>query len=114
MTTRIAAVAADDAARDYASDAEYRAYTDKVAPYRVIAKAVILARSRQDITQQQLAEAIGTTASAISRIESGEHAINLETLNKLGTALGISFVVGSPRGATEDAVGVYFYARYRP
>lgn len=48
---------------------------------------------------------LGTTDSAISRIESGERAISLETLRKLGVALDIVFLVGSTdaaRAATTD------------
>ncbi len=56
------------------------------------------------ITQQQLATAIGTTASAISRLESGEHPVNFETVSKLGSALGITFAVGSPSGAGKNCV----------
>lgn len=36
-----------------------------------------------------------TTASAISRIESGRHATSLQTLKKLGAAFGARAVFGS-------------------
>ena len=38
-----------------------------LAPYRVIARAVILGRTDMGITQEQLGAALGTTGSAISR-----------------------------------------------
>jgi len=53
------------------------------------------ARQVRGWTQKRLAEAIGTTDTAISRVESGRHPISLETLTKLGSALDIAFVVGS-------------------
>lgn len=87
------------AAARYARSERYRAQHDRLAPYRVIAKAVIYARADNGWTQKQLAEAIGTTDSAISRLESGRNPITLETLRKLGSALGITFVVGSTSGA---------------
>jgi ribosome-binding protein aMBF1 (putative translation factor) len=84
------------AGRRYERSAEYRAQHDRLAPYRVIAGAVILGRSAKGLTQEQLAALLGTTGSAISRIESGRHPVSLETLAKLGSALGIAFAVGAP------------------
>jgi ribosome-binding protein aMBF1 (putative translation factor) len=93
------------AAERYRTDADYRAAHDRLAPYRAIARAVILARVAKRLTQRDLAGMLGTTDSAISRIESGERAISLETLRKLGVALDIVFLVGSAdaaRAATTD------------
>jgi Predicted transcription factor, homolog of eukaryotic MBF1 len=89
---------------DYANDPEYRAIHDRLAPCRVIARAVILERGRRGWTQPQLADRMATSFTAISRIESGRHPITLETLSKLGTALGISFVVGAPAEGGEYVV----------
>ena len=87
---------AEAAATDrFARSERYRAQHDRLAPYRAIARAVILARADRGWTQNRLAEAIGTTGTAISRVESGRHPISLETLTKLGSALDIAFVVGS-------------------
>ena len=86
----------EEAASDrYQRDPAYRAAHDRLAPYRVIARAVILARVARHLTQRDLAGMLGTTDTAISRIESGERAISLETLRKLGAALDIVFLVGS-------------------
>jgi transcriptional regulator with XRE-family HTH domain len=52
----------------------------------------------------QLGAAIGTTGSAISRIESGTRPVTLDTLGKLGAAHDITFVVGSPRAASAGCV----------
>jgi ribosome-binding protein aMBF1 (putative translation factor) len=67
------------AAERYRTDADYRAAHDRLAPYRAIARAVILARVAKRLTQRDLAGMLGTTDSAISRIESGERAISLAT-----------------------------------
>ena len=94
----------DEAASDrYNRDAGYREAHDRLAPYRVIARAVILARVAKHLTQRDLARMLGTTDSAISRIESGERAISLETLRKLGVALDIVFLVGSTDAAAAVA-----------
>jgi transcriptional regulator with XRE-family HTH domain len=87
----------------YDRDEQYRAAHDRLAPYRVIARAVILARVAKHLTQRDLAGMLGTTDSAISRVESGERAISLETLRKLGVALDIVFLVGSTDAATAVA-----------
>ena len=84
-------------------DPAYRAAHDRLAPYRVIARAVILARVARHLTQRDLAGMLGTTDTAISRIESGERAISLETLRKLGAALDIVFLVGSTGAVTASA-----------
>jgi len=94
------------AARRYAHSPEYRAQHDKLAPCRVIARAVILGRADKGLTQEGLGAAIGTTGSAISRIESGTRPVKLETLGKLGAALDITFAVGSPGGAGSQCVVV--------
>jgi ribosome-binding protein aMBF1 (putative translation factor) len=94
----------EGAAERYRRDAAYRAAHDRLAPYRVIARAVILARVARHLTQRDLAGMIGTTDSAISRIESGERAISLETLRKLGAALDIVFLVGSTDATIASAI----------
>lgn len=98
--------ASEGAARRAARSTVYRDQAAKLAPYRVVARAVILGRADKGLTQEQLGTALGTTGSAISRIESGTRPVTLETLGKLGAALDISFVVGSARGAGSDCVVV--------
>lgn len=44
-------------------------------------------RNEQNITQEEFAEKIGTTQSAIARIENGEQNLSTETLSKISAAL---------------------------
>lgn len=44
-------------------------------------------REFREMTQEQLAEAIGTTASVISLIENGQRQLSLKWLQRLGPAL---------------------------
>ena len=74
--------------------AEYRAEQERLAPYEALARMVIARRIRYGLTQEQLAERMGTSVSAISRLESGQHRPNVETLEKLGQAFGERFVLG--------------------
>lgn len=74
--------------------AEYRAEQERLAPYEALARMVIARRIRYSLTQEQLADRMGTSISAISRLESGQHRPNVETLEKLGNAFGERFVFG--------------------
>jgi transcriptional regulator with XRE-family HTH domain len=98
--------ASEGGARRAARSKEYREHAAQLAPYRVIARAIILGRTDKSLTQDQLGAALGTTGSAISRIESGTRPVTLDTLGKLGAALDITFVVGSPRAASPGCVVV--------
>lgn len=61
---------------------------------------VIARRIRYGLTQGQLAARMGTSISAISRLENGAHRPNVETLERLGLAFGERLVMGF-----EDADG---------
>lgn len=84
--------------------AAYRREMERLEPYEKLARAVIQLRMRQHLTQEQLAGRIGTTASAISRLESGQHMPSIETLRKLAHAYGGHLLVGFevPGEATKD------------
>lgn len=75
-------------------DPEFRAEYERLAPCEELARIVIMRRASLSLTQAELAARMGTTASAISRIESGQHATSARTLKKLGDAFGGRAVVG--------------------
>jgi transcriptional regulator with XRE-family HTH domain len=62
---------------------------------------VIKHRLAQGLTQKELAERMGTSHSAISRIESGQHATSAETMRRLAAALGLRFVQGFESGSSK-------------
>lgn len=78
----------DAATRRRASDPKYAELEKKYEVALAIADLVILHRTRAKITQDQLASRMGTSVSAISRLESGFHIPSMETLRKLAEALG--------------------------
>lgn len=82
------------ARRRYRRSAGYREHHARWAPYREIARVVILARADREWTQKQLADALGTTNTAVSRIESGRHGVSLDTLQKLARVLNVTFTIG--------------------
>lgn len=51
-------------------------------------------RAELGLSQQEVAERMGATASMISRIESGQHHTSTETLRRLAEALGGRAVFG--------------------
>jgi ribosome-binding protein aMBF1 (putative translation factor) len=76
------------ASRRRASDPKYAELEKKYALALAIADLAVLHRTRAKITQAQLASRMGTSVSAISRLESGFHVPSMETLRKLADALG--------------------------
>ena len=79
---------------------EYRTELTRLEPYENIARQVIQLRMIHGISQEELARRVGTTKSAISRLESGHHAPTVATLNKVavgfGGQLAISFEIPGP------------------
>jgi ribosome-binding protein aMBF1 (putative translation factor) len=88
----------DAIARRARRDPEYRAELERIWPYEQIARQVIRLRMDQGLSQQALAERVGTTKSAISRLESGHHPSTVATLNKIALAFGARLVVSFEKG----------------
>lgn len=82
-------------------DPAFREEYERLAPYEELARMVIMRRAALEITQAELAARMGTTASAVSRIESGQHATNAQTLKKLADAFGIRAVIGFESGSAK-------------
>ena len=93
-TSPIGAAVADDDERWAARDPAYRAQRDARAAYREIAWILIKYRMDHGLTQQQLAERVGTSYSQISRLESGRQKTNLDTLLRIAHALDLKVEIG--------------------
>jgi len=69
-------------------DEEFKAEYEKLKPrYELIAQ-IIDARSEQNITQEELAQMVGTQKSNISRFESGSYNPSLDFVIKIAKSLG--------------------------
>ncbi len=102
MTTSSAlgSTAADAARRRAVLSAVYRAERGRLEPYEAIARQVIALRAQHGLSQEELAERIGTSHSQISRIESGQHRTSVETLRRIAEAFDASLVISfEPRVA---------------
>lgn len=65
-----------------------KAYEEMEEEYR-LARELLAARSKFGLTQEAVAELMGTTKSAVSRLEAvGKHAPSLTTLKKYAQAVG--------------------------
>ena len=63
------------------------AYAEADAEFAVI-EAMIRARAEAGLTQEALAERMGTTQSAVARLEGGRVSPTVETLRKYAKAVG--------------------------
>ncbi|MDA8267656.1 MAG: helix-turn-helix transcriptional regulator [Actinomycetota bacterium] len=86
--------AADASRRRAERSAAYRAEQARLAPYEDVARMIIRLRMDHDLTQEALAQRVGTSKAAISRLESGRHAPTAETLRKIAGAFGGHLVIG--------------------
>ncbi|HUW78093.1 MAG TPA: UDP-N-acetylglucosamine 1-carboxyvinyltransferase [Candidatus Nanopelagicaceae bacterium] len=62
-----------------------------------LGKLVRDARKRRDLTQEQLAEALSTSQSAIARIEQGQQNLSLEMISRIGAVLETGLVELAPK-----------------
>lgn len=70
-----------------------QAYEGLAPEYEVVSQ-LLRARTRAGLTQDAVAERMGTTKSAVSRLEgSGKHAPSLATLRKYAQAVGCDLQV---------------------
>jgi DNA-binding XRE family transcriptional regulator len=64
------------------------AYAESADEYELV-RELIAARTKAGLTQEQVAESMGTTKSAVSRLEGlGKHSPSVNTLHKYATAVG--------------------------
>jgi len=82
-------------------NADVKAEFDKLSVEYALLDEFLKARAAQGLTQAQVAEKIGTTQSAVARMESGsgKHSPSLATLSKYAEALDCRLEVRLVRNA---------------
>lgn len=90
----VGSTAEEASARRAARSPEYRAQQADREGFREIAWLLIKYRMDKGLSQEKLAELVGTSNSQISRIESGRHRTNLDTLSRIAHALDLRIVLG--------------------
>ena len=74
-------------------DERVRDEYDKLGARFLVVRELLDARRRAGMTQANLASAMGTTRSVISRLESGRHSPSVDTLAAAARALGCSLEI---------------------
>ena len=85
-----------DAVRErlLAEHPELREEYERLKPRYAVVAEIVRARHELRLTQAQLAERMGTTQNAVSRLESGESDPRLDTLVRAARAMGRELAVG--------------------
>ena len=83
-----------DLHKEWMKDPEYRAEYERTQPAFDLMKALIGARVHSGLTQEQIAERMGTTQSAVARLEGWSSNPSVKTLRKYAEATGTRLVVG--------------------
>jgi ribosome-binding protein aMBF1 (putative translation factor) len=85
----------EESFKHWKQDPKYVAAYDALEEEFALASAMIKARSEADMTQEQVAEAMGTTQAVVARLESGRVLPSTRTLERFAkatrTRLRISF-----------------------
>ncbi len=84
-----ARIPVEDASKEWCADPVYRAAYDALEEEVALASALIEARSKAGLTQQQLAERMHTTQAVIARLESGRSKPSTRTLERVAAATGM-------------------------
>jgi ribosome-binding protein aMBF1 (putative translation factor) len=80
--------ARDIHAREMVEDAEYREAYEALEAEFTLVDALIRARTRAHLSQAEVASRMGTTESAVSRLESGRVKPSTRTLERYAEATG--------------------------
>jgi transcriptional regulator with XRE-family HTH domain len=89
------------------ADPEVRAEYERLGPEFEIANTLVRARAKAKLSQKEIAERMGTTQSAVARIESGRVALKTDTIRRYAEAIGcraeIKLVPATRRQAPRSA-----------
>jgi ribosome-binding protein aMBF1 (putative translation factor) len=107
MTKRsspLGTTAVEASRRRAARSGSYRREQRRLAGFEELARLLIRHRAASGLSQKELAERVGTSHSAISRMESGRHRTSVATLQRVAEALDLRLVVGFESGPRERPV----------
>lgn len=95
MSRKRTFIPVEEAAKEWMKDPEFRAEYDALEEEFALATALIRARGEADMTQEEVARAMGTTQAVVARLESGRTMPSTRTLQRFAKAtksrLRISF-----------------------
>lgn len=74
-------------------DPEFKKEWDDIQPEMDVIRAMIAARSKQNLTQKELAEKVGMTQADISKLEKGTRNPSLNLLKRLADGLNMDLKI---------------------
>ena len=93
-----------DMHKKWMKEPKYRKAYQALEEEFVLASAVIDARNRDGLTQQELARKMGTTQPVVARLESGGTRPSMRTLERLAKATGSRLLISfQPREGKRPA-----------
>lgn len=87
-------IRAETVHKRWMKDPEYRVAYEELSDEFAWASAMIEARTRAGLTQEEIAERMGTTQQVISRLESGRVKPSTRTLERYAHATGTRLMIG--------------------
>lgn len=96
MTTRL-----KDLKKRLMEDPEFREEYTRADDEFALIEALVRARTAAKLTQTELARRLGTTQSAVARLEGGRVSPSLATLRRYAEATGTRLTVGLERAAPD-------------
>jgi transcriptional regulator with XRE-family HTH domain len=82
-----------DLHKKWMKEPKYRKAYEALEEEFALASAVIAARNRAGLTQQELARKMGTTQPVVARLESGRTRPSMRTLERLAKATGSRLLI---------------------
>lgn len=79
-------------------DPVFPGFREMAARRQAVAETLVEARSRLGLSQTEVAARMGTSQSAVARLESGDADVRLSTLERYAAALGQRLEVRLQRG----------------
>ena len=97
------AIPVEEAFAQWREDPEYVKEYDALEEEFALAEAFIRARAQADLTQEQVAERMGTTQAVVARLESGRAKPSTRTLERFAKATGTRLRIAFEPGAVGSA-----------
>lgn len=94
MTSPVGSTVVDAAIRRARQSRAYREESRRLERFERLARAVIFRRAERGLSQQELADRIGTSKAAIARVEHGQHASSERMIARLDAALELDRSAG--------------------
>jgi ribosome-binding protein aMBF1 (putative translation factor) len=95
----------EEAAREWFKDPEFVSEYEALEEEFALADALIRARAAADMTQEEVAAAMGTTQTVVARLESGRAMPSTRTLQRFAKATGSKLRISFEPAPTRPRAG---------